>query len=307
MSQDILSPLQSDNAENKMEDTMKTKIGIIGYGYVGKAMHKIFPDALIYDITHWNADETQCSDVGRKVIAENNATLANKKGINGGCHLAIVCVPTPMVDSEAEFKEVDLSIINSTIDWLNTELILIKSTIPTGTTDALVAKTGKKICFSPEYIGEGKYQITPWLYMSPDDPRLHEFMIVGGADQPAEDILNIFTKKLGAEKTYLQMSASEAETIKYMENAWGATKVIFAQEFYEFCKAKGLRWHMVREGWALDNRVEKMHTAVFVDDRGFGGKCYPKDVNGIVAEGDKANSEFSLLKAVLRKNKKFAK
>jgi len=305
MLQDILLP-QGVSEENFKEelDMGRNKIGIIGYGYVGKAMHKIFPDALIYDPTHWNEDESQCTDLGRRMIDENNAILAKKAGINLGCKLAIVCVPTPMTESDQEFKEVDLSIINSTVDWLETELILIKSTIPPHTTDKLVERTGKKICFSPEYIGEGKYQITPWKYMSPTDPNLHEFVIVGGEDQAAEDILNIFTRRLGPEKTYLQMRSAEAEAIKYMENSWGAMKVIFAQEWYEYCKANGLRWHMVREGWALDNRVEKMHTSVFVDDRGFGGKCYPKDVNGIVADGDKIGSEFTLLKAALRKNSK---
>ncbi len=287
------------------EDNMKNKIAIIGYGYVGKAMHKIFPDALIYDPTHWNEDESQCTELGRRVINENNATLGKKTAVRLYAKMAIVCVPTPMnEDQNHEFKSVDLSIVEEVISWLNCDLILIKSTVPPGTTDRLVAETGKNICFSPEYIGEGKYQITPWNYMSPDDPRLHDFMIVGGEDDAAEEILNIFTKRLGPEKTYLQMRASEAEAIKYMENSWGAMKVIFAQEWYEYCKAKGLRWHMVREGWALDNRVEKMHTAIFTDDRGFGGKCYPKDVNGIVSDAKLVGSPFTLLEAVLRKNAK---
>lgn len=282
----------------------RNKIAIIGFGYVGKAMAKIFPDALIYDKMHWNEDESQCTELGRRVIEEYGVTLAKKAGVNSACRLAIVCVPTPMTEDENEFKEVDLSIIEEVIGWLNTELILIKSTVPPGTTDRLVEQTGKRIAFSPEYIGEGKYQITPWRYMSPDDPRTHEFMVCGGEDKTVEEVLDIFVRRLGPEKTYLPMKAAEAELVKYMENSWGALKVIFAQEFYEFCKAKGLRWHIVREGWALDNRVEKMHTAVFVDERGFGGKCYPKDVNGIVVEGDKVGSEFSLLKAALRKNGK---
>lgn len=280
----------------------KDKIGIVGFGYVGKAMHKIFSDALVYDTMHWDENGSRCTDAGRKAINDHQAQLAKQAAINLYCKLVIVCVPTPMVENGEEFKAVDLSIIEETIGWLNAPLILIKSTVPPGTTDRLVGATGKKIAFSPEYIGEGKYQVTPWKYMSPDDPRLHDFMIVGGEDGTTEQILNIFVQKLGPEKTYLPMKAVEAETVKYMENAWGAMKVIFAQEFYELCQKVGARYHMVREGWALDNRVEKMHTAVFVDDRGFGGKCYPKDVNGIVVKGDEVGAEMSLLKAVLRKN-----
>ncbi len=303
MSQDILLQPENESEENMSRD----KIGIVGFGYVGKAMHKIFPDALVYDISHWTEDG-RVTDAGRRAIEEHKATLGKKAAINLYCQLAIVCVPTPMNDDEpGEFKAVDLSIVRETIEWLAPELILIKSTVPPGTTDQLVAETGKKICFSPEYIGEGKYQITPWKYMSPDDPRLHEFMIIGGESKTAERILNLFIRRLGPEKTYLMLESAEAEAVKYMENSWGAMKVIFAQEWYEYCQAKGLRWPMVREAWALDNRVEKMHTAVFVDERGFGGKCYPKDVNGIVVDGDKAGAEFSLLKAVLRKNSKIRK
>mgnify|MGYP001175561586 CR=1 FL=1 len=286
---------------------MKNKVAIIGFGYVGKAMLKIFPDALVYDPLLWDEEKRQVTELGRKTVSDYNCTIATRDGINSGCNLAIICVPTPMEESENEFKPVDLSIIKDTVNWLQTELILIKSTVPPGTTDQLVSETSKKIAFSPEYIGEGKYQITPWKYMSPTDPLLHDFMICGGEDDVVERILDIFVRRLGPEKTYLPMKAKEAETIKYMENAWGAMKVIFAQEFYEFCKAIGARYHMVREGWALDNRIEKMHTAVFVDERGFGGKCYPKDVNGIVAKGDEVGSEFSLLKAVLRKNSSFRK
>lgn len=285
----------------------RDKVAIIGFGYVGKAMHKIFPDALVYDPSHWNQDESQCTDAGRKAISENKAQLAKKMGIRLYTKMAIVCVPTPMQETDDEFKAVDLSIVEEVIGWLNCDLILIKSTVPPGTTDRLALETGKNICFSPEYIGEGKYQVTPWKYMSPDDPRLHEFMIVGGEDKATEEILNIFVRRLGPEKTYLPMRAIEAETIKYMENSWGAMKVTFAQEFYDFCKAIGARYHMVREGWALDNRIEKMHTAVFVDERGFGGKCYPKDVNGIVVKADEVGSEMTLLKAVLRKNSQIRK
>jgi UDPglucose 6-dehydrogenase len=58
----------------------------------------------------------------------------------------------------------------------------------------------------------------------------------------------------------------------------------------------------VREGWALDNRVERMHTAVFTDNRGFSGKCYPKDLNGIVRVAQQVGSPLTLMEAVLRKN-----
>lgn len=271
---------------------MKDKVAIIGYGYVGKAMHKIFPDALLYDT---------------KARVDGEDIFTTQEQINKECGLAIVCVPTPMQESEDEFKKVDTSIIEDVIGWLETPLILIKSTIPPGTTDRLMGEYHKDICFSPEYVGEGKYQITPWKYMSPTDPTTHEFVIIGGAKEPREQIANYFVRALGPEKIYYLIDAVEAEIIKYMENSWGAMKVIFANEFYHLCQAMKASYIKVREGWALDNRVERMHTAVFVDEQGFAGKCYPKDLNGIVAKADDVGVDMSLIKAVLRKNKEIKK
>lgn len=268
----------------------KNKVAIIGHGYVGKAMHKIFPDALIYDTNPFEAKNT---------MAE----------INRDCGLAIICVPTPMKDGDTEFASVDTSIVENVLKEVDTPLVLIKSTVPPGFTESANKKfgDGKQICFSPEYVGEGKYWISEWKYMSPTDPRTHEFQIIGGDPVTAEKICNYFVQKLGPEKTYYLISSTEAEIIKYMENCWGAMKVIFAQEFYDLCQKLGASYIKVREGWALDNRVEKMHTAVFVDNRGFGGKCYPKDLNGIVARGDELGVDMSLVKAVLRKNKEITK
>lgn len=263
-----------------------SKVAIIGYGYVGKGMHKIFPDALLYDVQP-------------NIIK----AWSTREEINQ-CDLAIICVPTPMQESESEFKSVDTSIVESVLEWLTVPLVLIKSTVPPGTTDRLVEKYPKiSFGFSPEYMGEGKYHTTPWKYLDPTDPTTHPFVIIGGEQSTAEKIANFFVRQLGPEKTYYLCSSTEAEIIKYMENSWGALKVIFAQEFYDLCQSVGASYIKVREGWSLDNRVEKMHTAVFVDERGFGGKCYPKDVNGIVVVGDNVGAEMTLLKAALRKNK----
>lgn len=290
----------------------KNRVAIIGYGYVGKAMHKIFPNALIYD-------ERFCAEVGFNIngMSEEELNLhdvgllniSSKQTINETAGLAIICVPTPMVEGDEEFKEVDTSIVTACVRWLESPLILIKSTVPPGTTDKLEAMVKAMrsdppgICFSPEYVGEGKYQITPWQYMSPTDPRTHEFVIIGGRPGVRDQVANYFVRELGPEKTYNLVEAVEAEIIKYMENSWGAMKVIFANEFYHLCQQFGASYIRVREGWALDNRVERMHTAVFVDNEGFAGKCYPKDLNGIVVAAEAKGVDMSLIKAVLRKNK----
>lgn len=261
---------------------MRDRVAIVGYGYVGKAMHLIFPDAVIYDITMPN--------------------LESLRARVNGCGLAIICVPTPM----KEDGDADVSAVYECVDWIETNYILIKSAVPPGTCiDLCVKYRDKRIAVSPEYIGEGNYQITPWKYMSPTDPRLHDFMIVGAEkSRVADAIFNFFIPKLGPEKIYFHCTSIEAEIIKYMENSWNALKVIFAHEFYRLCGIFGASYIRVREGWTLDNRVEKMHTAVFVNKPGFDGKCLPKDVNAIVKRAEDFGVDMPLMRAVLIANER---
>lgn len=257
------------------------KIAIIGYGYVGSAYHKLFPEAVIYDPAK-----------GYK----------NKKEVNL-CDLAIVCVPTPSKPDGS----CDTSIVEKTVSWLKTPLILIKSTIPPGTTKKLKKKYKKRICHSPEYIGEGKYYVPPWKYPHPSEVQHHTFMIIGGDPKDREEIISIFLPVLGPDKFYFQVDETTSELIKYMENAWGATKVTFCNEFYEIAKRFNVDYNLLREGFLLDSRVERMHTAVFKDKRGFGGKCFPKDLNALVRFSEKAGYEPKLIKQVLKSNEEFVK
>ena len=123
------------------------KIGIIGYGYVGKAIERMLSPH--YSVRVWYP----------------NSGTNTKDEINES-DLAIVCVPTPMSEEFVEsdgirFYRCDTSIVEESIAWITTPVILIKSTVEIGTTDRLKEKYRKRICFSPEYVGEGKYHVTP--------------------------------------------------------------------------------------------------------------------------------------------------
>jgi len=255
------------------------KIAIIGYGYVGQGYHKVFPEAIIYD---------------------EPKNLGAREFVNG-CDLAIISVPTPM----KEDGNCDISIVEDVISWIETPLILIKSTIPPGTTDKLKEKTGKKICFSPEYIGEGKYFVSEWKYPNPTNPISHTFQIIGGDKKDADEIVGVLCERLGPEKFYYIIDAVEAEIVKYMENAWGATKVSFCQEFYDLCQVFGVSYNKVREGFLLDSRVERMHTAVFPDRRKWSGKCWPKDISAIIKKAEEMGYSMNLLKQVVKSNQKY--
>lgn len=257
-----------------------TQIAIISQGYVGRAFKELVRNH--YKIVTYDP----------AFDLEYPATEIDK------CHLAVICVPTPMQEN----GECDISIVEEAIKKLNNPYILIKSTISPGTTDRLRRITGKKILFSPEYIGESTY-FNPVHKSMKETP----FLIVGGPQKEVEQMFTIFEPVMGPYAHYFQCSAIEAEVIKYMENSFLATKVTFVNEFYEIAKAFGANWHTVREGWLLDERIGRAFSSVFADKRGFGGKCLPKDVNGIVAASEEQGYSPKLLKQVLDSNDRFRK
>ncbi len=255
-----------------------TQVAIIGMGYVGKSVLKIFPDAYQFD---------------------EPRGIGSREEVNK-CDLAIVCVPTqPNEDGSC-----NTAIVEEVVSWLETPLILIKSTVEPGTTATLSVLYEKRIVFSPEYVGEGKYW-TPAKYPDPINPLMHGFMILGGNPKDCSEIADIFTPFVGPATRIRLMPSTEAELIKYFENTWGAFKVTMANEFREMCDVLGANWHMVREGWLDDSRVEPMHTAVFKKKPGFDGKCFPKDTSALYQLMKRCNYEPKLLKAMLDKNNSY--
>lgn len=235
-----------------------TKVAIIGYGRVGRAVGEVFPDALIYD-----------------PVVE----VASTQEINSSCELGIVCVPTPSNDDGS----CDVSIVEESVAWLETPLILIKSTISPGTTDWLKEKYNKRVVFSPEFVGESKYYHG---YPEMDSMVTQPYMVLGGTPEDTRAVLDIFLPVLGPTKTYFQIRAVEAEIVKYMENSFFAMKVVFANEFYDICKLYGADYDQVRNCWGADPRINISHTAVFKNNRAYAGKCYPKDVKAIIMAAD---------------------
>lgn len=263
------------------------KVAMIGYGYVGKGAFDFFKDR--YETIFFDPH------------VEGSATKVEANA----CDLAVVSVPTPM----GEDGSCDLSIIEETLDWLKTPLILIKSTIPPGTTKKLSEKSGKKICFSPEYMGEGGYFVPFWKYPHPKDMKMHSFQIIGGDKDTASAIMDFFVRVMGPDARFHLTDSTTAELVKYMENAFIATKVVFCNEFYNIAKAYGVEYKELRELWLLDERVGRMFSAVFPEKekRGFEGKCLPKDVNAIVKAAESAGYDPKFVKAVIENNERIRK
>jgi UDP-glucose 6-dehydrogenase len=151
-------------------------------------------------------------------------------------------------------------------------------------------------------MGEGKYFTPPWLYPDPSNPVSHGFMVLGGRQDVFEPITQVFVKKMGPHTKFVYMDSKNAEIVKYWENMWGAMKVIFTNHIYDCIKALGGNFYQAREGWAVDPRTERMHTAVFEKARGFSGKCYPKDLSGFIYAVEQAGFNPKLLKMIWNLN-----
>lgn len=246
------------------------KIEIVGYGVVGKGMARLFEnqfEVVIYDPA-----------AGYPVRA-------------GDADMTVICVPTPM----AEDGTCDISIVEEAVAASLSPIVLIKSTVPPGTTTYLAKKYNKQICFSPEYMGESSYFTPFWKYPDPERAETHTFVIVGG--EKASEVLDYFMKVMSVDTRYMATTAEEAEMTKYMENCFFATKVAFCNEFADIAGLYGVDYKKLRELWLLDSRINPNHTLVFEDKRGFGGKCLPKDLSAIIKAAEDKGYEPKVLKA----------
>lgn len=257
------------------------KIGIIGHGYVGKGMQRLFQGAFdigIYDII----------------------TMPYPEALDGSA-LILICVPTPM----AEDGSCDVAHIMSAAQVAGERapgaLVCIKSAVPPGLTDTLNAMTGSdRFHASPEYMGEGRNFVPAWEYPDPTDSRSHDFVIVGGPR--AGEVLDFFQHVMATTARYIACTAIEAELTKRFENAFFATKVTFCNEMAQIAAAFEVDYHRLRELWLMDSRIGRSHTAVFRGAPGFGGKCLPKDLSALIDEAERAGADAGLLRAVRQRN-----
>jgi UDPglucose 6-dehydrogenase len=232
------------------------RIGVVGFGYVGKAVARYF--AREHCVTIYDKYDLQYSSV------------AHKSAINK-CDIAFVAVPTV---TSADLWSCDLSAIHDVFSWLAVPAC-IKSTVPPGTTQELLSNSVAPIAFSPEYLGESEGH--QWV-----DIDSCGFVIIGG-DAVAVDLARrAYLDVNGALRIEIPSSAKSAELCKYMENAFLATKVAFVNQFFDIANAIDVDFEELRELWLLDDRIGRTHCHV-TPIRGFGGKCLPKDIRGITA------------------------
>jgi UDPglucose 6-dehydrogenase len=257
---------------------MSSDVVIYGAGYVGTAMSKIFPDAVMVD-----------------------PLKGLKPEIPDAARLAIICVPTPMQDDGSCDVSAVFDCVNSIPKHIS--FILIKSTVQPGTTSFLSALTQRAILFSPEYVGEGEYYVPP-QFPDPHNPISHGFMVLGGDPMDCEAVAGMFVRRMGPTTRFRFMSSIEAELVKYFENAFLALKVTFTYEMRRICRNLAANYFLVREGWLDDPRVGLSHSVAFENKTGFDGKCLPKDINALAFFCRQRGFPSKLLEAIIDINDK---
>lgn len=272
---------------NKFEVNKQPNVAIVGFGVVGTAYHQLFPDAVVYDppkgLYGHTVDEdgvkTSQPEGYRHDLTEEEAMRIGRETVNA-CDIALVAVFTP----HNEDGSLDTSIVEETIDWVDTPLILIKSALHPGTTDKLVEKTGKNIAVSVEFIGEGSYPIHFWKYPHQTDPRMHQMLIVGSPDpEVAEACAEVLWNRMSPDVNIQLTSALEAEITKLVENSYGALKVTFINSLMSLAQKSDSSFMRIHQAWQADPRTDSMHLRAVSFNRGWRSKCWDKDVPALAA------------------------
>jgi UDPglucose 6-dehydrogenase len=253
------------------------KIGIIGQGYVGTAIKLGFQDH--YDILTYDK-----FDLAKSTHSKISDLVEETKVI-------FVCVPTPMRKDGTCYTGIVEEVIREINETATDHIVVIKSTIPPGTTDRINSEyTHSTIIFNPEFLTEENFL---------DDFKNQKRIILGGDRKGTNKLRQIYSKVF-PNATIVKTGSNTAEMVKYFTNTFLATKVSFANEMHSVCEQIGIDYDKVVEYATYDERLGKSHWAVPGPDGdfGFGGHCLPKDLSAII----NTFKTFGLLEAVEQVN-----
>jgi UDPglucose 6-dehydrogenase len=259
------------------------KIGIVGQGYVGTAIKIGFEPH--YTVETYDKYDGMKSTVQLPDMVEE-------------CKVIFVCVPTPMNEDGTCHTDIVESVIKEIDDCKHEHkpIVVIKSTVPPGTTDRLHKKyKSVDVIFNPEFLSEATFI---------EDFKNQNRIILGGVRRGTNLLRQVYSKVF-PKTTIVKTGAKHAEMVKYFTNCFLATKVSFANEMKIVCDKIGIDYDKVVEYATYDERLGKSHWAVPGPDGdlGFGGHCLPKDTQALVSRYE----DMILLETVIWVNDKVRK
>ena len=263
------------------------KIGIIGKGFVGGAVMFGF------------SPNTGCDATVRVYDKNPNRSLNTLDEVVNESDFIFLSVPTPAnLDGSVNLDIVDeaLSSINDITKKDN--IILLRSTMTPGSTEKFQKKYPQlKLVFNPEFLTERNAKF---------DFINQSRYIIGGEPDNTAKVAEMYRWRFGKSISVIETNTVTAELIKYMNNCFFATKVSFMNEMRLVSDACGADWETAVDGFIRDGRIGHSHLNVPGHDGkfGFGGVCFPKDVQAMIDLGKKLGVEMHTLKGAWETNLK---
>lgn len=291
------------------------KIAVVGTGYVGLVTGTCFADSgndvICVDN---NPDKLRKLKEGIVPIYEPGLDNLFHRSIREGrltftddlahavneCEIIMLCLPTPPgADGQA-----DLSFVLNVADdiaGIMTEykVIVNKSTVPVGTADKVREVISKKtnvpfdVVSNPEFLREG---------VAVEDFLKPERVVVGTRSERAQELMQmLYEPFVRSGNPIIFMDERSSELTKYAANSFLATKISFMNEVANLCELVGADVDNVRRGMGTDSRIGKRFLFAGI---GYGGSCFPKDVQALDYTADEYGYNFRILKSVINVNDK---
>lgn len=256
------------------------KIGIIGNGFVGNSI--AFGFSPTHEIKIHDKDPKRNLNTIEEVLK---------------CDFIFVCVPTPM----NEDGSISLDIVEKALQEISDKnknrnnTVILKSTMVPGSTNNFVNQFPKlNIIFNPEFLTERTAKL---------DFLTQARIILGGAKRLTKKVSKLFEERFM--HTYIiETDTVTAELIKYMNNVFFASKVSIMNEMKMICDAIGADWKQALAGFTADQRIGDSHLNVPGPDgkMGFGGSCFPKDINAFTSMADDLGINIPTIKGAWETN-----
>ena len=289
------------------------KIAVVGTGYVGLVTGTCFAET---------GNTVTCVDINEQKVASLKAgkitiyepglenlfdrnikqdrlsfTTSLKEGIDGA-QVIFLALPTPPgADGSADLRFV-LGVAKELGSLLKQYTVIVdKSTVPVGTAERVTkqiestATVEFDVVSNPEFLREG---VAVEDFMKPDR------VIIGTTSDRARKIMeNLYAPFVRQGNPIIFMDERSAELAKYAANAFLATKITFMNEIANLCERVGADVDAVRRGLGTDNRIGKRFLFPGI---GYGGSCFPKDVQALAITSEENNYDFKILKSVMAVN-----
>jgi UDPglucose 6-dehydrogenase len=289
------------------------KIAVIGTGYVGLVTGTCFAETgnkvVCVDIDQAKVDKLSAGQITiyepgleklflRNIKEERLRFTTDLSSVVDDAEIIFLALPTPPgADGAADLKYV-LGVADELGKLLNSYKVIVnKSTVPVGTADKVRAAIAKNyqgefdVVSNPEFLREG---VAVDDFMKPDR------VVIGTNSERARNLMSeLYAPFVRQGNPILVMDERSSELTKYAANSFLAMKISFMNEIAQLCERMGADVDMVRRGIGSDERIGKRFLFSGI---GYGGSCFPKDVQALIQSADAIDYDFKILKAVERVN-----